>query len=458
MSETSKAAVARMAAVPSVIEDKFDRKGLSDWTSDIKQSHTRLVRLAKITFIGVVLFGGIWGATVPIGGAVIASGRVIAEDRNRVVQHLEGGILKDLEVREGDAVKAGQVVAVLDDTRSAPDLANYLVQRAILSAQLVRRRAEVALADHIDFGNAFDSEMAANPRVKEAVESQRDEFKAQRDAMLADLEILDTRILSLQKDIAGSDEYIIALESQNVLYRKELADFRELLEKGLIRRTQVYATERKVTEMDANIAIKKLERNQIVKDIDSLEAQKRQVQLDYVKLASQQIGELQRNLNTLDETIQRLQDSVNRAQVKSPVDGTVFRISARTLGAVIQPGQAIMEIFPKNDKLTIEAYVNVRDIEQVHEGQAVSAVFPSNKLNPMQMIDGVVTYLSADVVVSESSPMGNYIAHIEIDPEQTDQEVLPGNLVEVYFKTEPKTFFGYLLEPITRFSFRVYKG
>ncbi|WCL55122.1 HlyD family type I secretion periplasmic adaptor subunit [Gimibacter soli] len=455
---TSNNTVAKMVPMPATIEDQFDRNGLTDWAANVQDTHGGLVTVAKITFLALVVIGGIWGSTVKIGGAVISGGRVIAVDRNRVVQHLEGGILKSLDVREGDIVKAGQVVAQLDDTRSAPDLANYLVQRVILEAQLARRRAEVNLTDTIDFAKIEGTTIALQPRVQEAIASQQGEFKAQRDSMLADLDIIDTRIQSLRKDIVSTDELIGALNSQNVLYNKELNDFRELLDKGLIRRTQVYATERKVTEMNANIAIKKLERNQILKDIDGLESQKRQVQLQYVEEASRQISELQRNLNTLDEAITRLQDSVERARIKSPVDGTVFKITARTLGAVIQPGQPIMEIFPNNDKLTIEAYVNVRDIEQIHNRQKVNVVFPSNRLNPSQTIPGEVTYLSADAVITEANPSGNYIAHVQVDPGQTDQDILPGNLAEVYFVTEPKTFFAYMFEPITRFAFRTFKG
>jgi len=393
-----------------------------------------------------------------IGGAVISSGRVIAEDRNRVIQHLEGGILKSINVREGDIVKAGQVVAELDDTRSTPELANLMVQRAILQAQLLRRRAEVLQQATLDYLDDFGGQVHDHPRVLEAVASQKAEFDAQRAAMLAELEVLDTKISASRKDISAYTELISSLVDQNDLYKKELADFKELLDKGLIRRSQVYATERKVSEMDAQIAIRELDRRQAETDIEGLQSQKRQVQLNYVKEANRIVVELQRDLNAMDESMGRLRDSVERAQVKSPVDGTVFRIHSRTLGAVIKSADTIMEIFPKNDKLTVEAYVSVKDIEQVYQGQMVRAVFPSNRENPMQPVDGEVTYVSPDAVISEANPQGMYLVHVRIDPNQKIQQIVPGNVAEVYFVTEPKTFFEYMLEPITRFAFRAFKG
>ncbi|WP_308909001.1 HlyD family type I secretion periplasmic adaptor subunit [Pseudokordiimonas caeni] len=458
MAEAKSLAPANDAKTPAVIQDQFDRQGLTSWAGHLMERDDKILKLGRLVILLVVVLGGIWGSTMKIGGAVISPGRVIAEDRNRVIQHLEGGILKSINVREGDFVTEGQVVAELDDTRSGPELANLRVQRAILQAQLLRRRAEVMLSQTLEYPADFGGKVADHPRVLEAVASQKAEFDASRAAMLAELEVLDTRISARRKDIVAYGEMIDALQDQNALYKKELADFQELLVKGLIRRTQVYATERKVSEMNAQIAVRELDRRQASNDIDGLESEKRQVQLNYVKDANRLVVELQRDLNTMDESMGRLEDSVNRAKVKAPVDGTVFRINARTLGGVIKPADPIMEIFPRNDNLTVESYVPVKDIEQVYKGQKVRAIFPSNRENPMQPVNGEVTYVSPDAVVSEKSPEGTYIVHVSIDPDQTIQEIVPGNVAEVYFVTEPKTFFGYMVEPITRFAFRAFKG
>ncbi len=438
--------------------DHFSRSDLETWAKEVQTDNKSILKIAKIVLWVVFGFGLFWASTFHLGGAVIASGRVIAENRNRVVQHLEGGILRELMVREGDSVSKGDVVARLDDTQVRAQLEAAQLQSAIIKVQLSRRQAEVAGTGDIKFPEDFPEEILSNPRFQDAIESQRQEYSSLRDYTEAKIQNLENSIVSTEKDIEGQHELLKAYDRQYVLYKKELEDFRGLLEEGHITQTKVNATDRKVAELEANIARSKIAIEQARGQIESLQNQIRQERLAYLNKANERIVELQKSLNQLDSQIERLSDMSDRSDLLAPVDGIVFRIGQRTVGGVVRAGESVMEIFPQDDQLTIEAYVQIKDIEQVHVGQDVQVVFPSNREKSMLPVDGKLIYLSADAVVSDSNPIGAYVAHVVLDRPEDSSDMLSGNVAEVYIKTEPKTFLQIIAKPFTRFAFRAFKG
>jgi multidrug resistance efflux pump len=167
---------------------------------------------------------------------------------------------------------------------------------------------------------------------------------------------------------------------------------------------------------------------------------------------------IQQTLNQTQSRIDRLKDMLERTEIKSPADGRVFRIAKRALGEVVQPGDTIMDIFPSEDALSIEAMIAINDIEKIHEGQDVQVVFPSSREKRFTPLPGKLTYISADAVVSESNPAGSYIAHVRLEATANQDDMLPGNFAEVYVKTETRTFASIIAKPFTRFLFRSFKG
>lgn len=446
------------AALPNSIDDKFDRNDLSIWGEKVDTDGSKVLRMARYILIGVFGFGGIWAATVPLGGAVIASGRVIAEDRNRVIQHLEGGILAELLVREGDEVKEGQVLARLDGIQIKAQLDADLLQRAVFRAQLARRRAEVTLSETIDFPTDFDPRVASDPRLLEGIESQREEFNSLREYGAAKVDSLRNSIIGQEKDIEGQKELLVAYEKQVGLFREELTDFLVLLEQGHVTQIRVNATERQIAQIDANIANSKIAIEKSLNNIESLKNQIEQEQLSYLNTANNAVVEIQQQLNQLESRIERFTDMAARGAIKSPVNGRVFQIAKRAIGEVVKPGETIMNIFPSGDSLEIEAMVQIKDIERVEQGQDVQVIFPTDRANRGVPVEGKLIYLSSDAVVSETNPMGNYIAHVSLNVDQPQANMLPGNLAEVYIQTDPKTFLQIVSEPFTRFMFKSFKG
>ena len=446
------------ANLPAILDDRFDRKDLQTWHEKVDTDRSKILKMALWALIIIFGFGGVWSATVPLGGAVIASGRVIAEDRNRLVQHLEGGILAELTVREGDIVEAGQVVARLDDTQINAQLDADLLQRALLRAQLARRRAEVLLKDRVDFPEDFDPRVADDPRLIEGIQSQREEFQSLREYIAAKVKNLENNIKGQENEIRGQEELLVAYEEQVKLFREELVAYLELLEEGHVTQIRVNTTKRQIATIDANIANAKIAIEQSRNNIESLQNQIEQERLSYLNTANSAVVETQQQLNQLEGRIERLGDMAARGEIRSPVDGRVFRIAKRAIGEVIRPGDTVMDIFPSEDQLEIEAFVQIKDIEKVAEGQDVQVIFPTDRENRGVPLAGKLTYLSADAVVSEANPEGNYVAHVVLNPDEKQTNMLPGNLAEVYIQTEPKTFLAIITDPFTRFMFKTFKG
>jgi len=446
------------ANLPAVLKNtSFNRKELQTWTEHLDTDRSSMLKKALIGLVLIFGFGGIWSCTAPLGGAVIAGGRVIAEDRNRPIQHLEGGILKSVHVREGDHVNEGDILLTLDTTRVGASLESYRMKKAIARLELARYRAEVSEKTIVDFP-VIDPAVAQNPRVLEALHSQREAFETGLKDRLATNQNIDTKILGLRGDIDGHNKVLIALEKQLELFELELADFRTLLEQGHIQRTRVFATERKVVELVATIQGRKLEIEKAANTILIYESEKEQRRYRFLAEANERLVATQKALNEAETAVLQLRDTMERSVVSSPVSGTVFQLAKRTVGEIIKPGDTVMILFPEEDALTIEAQLQATDRDEVFVGQDVQVIFPSDKENQGQPISGKLIYISADTIVTENNLAGSYIVKVTVDPEGSLGQMMPGNIAEVYIQTEPKTFLEIISEPFTRFAFKAFKG
>ncbi|WP_262694537.1 HlyD family type I secretion periplasmic adaptor subunit [Kordiimonas aquimaris] len=444
-------------AVQTLDDMRFRRDALSSWSKDVDSDSRSLLKVAGFVLLILFGFGGLWSITAPLGGAVVGSGKVIAVGQNRLVQHLEGGILSKLTVREGDQVKQGDILAELDTLDLESQLQVSRLQKALSRIELARLRAEVREQSEVSFPTDIEPAVANTSRVQEALDTQLDEFIFGLEFRNSSREIIDNQILGLKGDVEGREEVLIALNRQRELFEAELEAFRGLFEKGHIAITRVNATERQVVELVAQIANVHIDIQKARNDIINLETEKRQRRSDFLAQANARLLETQKLLNDFQSRVERLEDRVVRSVVRSPVDGTVFRIAKRTIGEIIKPGDTVMLMFPDNDALTIEAQLQPTDRNQVYLGQTVRVVFPSDKQQE-EPVDGRLIYVSADTITSEQNPVGSYVIRVEVPSNTSPEHFQPGNLADVYIQTEPKTFLQIISEPITRFAFRAFKG
>lgn len=431
---------------------------LSAWSESVPTSRRHLAILASMVVLSVFGIGGTWAATAKLGGALITGGRVLAEGKNHVIQHLEGGIIQEILAQEGSHVKAGQTLLRLDETASKSQLDRTLVDRAIYAIELARWRAEKQ--GNVD-GFSVDEEDIApvkeHPRVVEALESQIAEFQSSKQSRQQQLLILDGKISNEKEDIKYLKNLLIAYYSQKASLKKEEKSYKELLDQGLARQSQVLSIQRQISQIDAQVANAEATIQKSNHNIQSFIDQKSGVNSEHLEEVNGKITETQKRLNQSQDYITRLTDILSRANVISTVDGTIISFPFKSLGSIIKPGEQIAAILPDASELMIEAAILPKDITKAFLGQEVEITFPSDQANVIAPLQGRVKYISADSLKNSESGENYYLAYVSMGNDRGGRNILPGNEAEVFFKTEAKTLVQYIADPVTRFALKVYQ-
>ena len=438
--------------------EQFQLSQLQNWTVGLPISTGKILIFAAVVIFGLFGIGGYWAATAEIGGAVTGGGRVVASGNNRIVQHLEGGILSEIHIREGEVVEAGGVVAELDVTQVRSQYAATQLQRATLMVELARWRAESEGADSFEVQAEDLEPVGDHPRVLGALRSQTAEFNASLAVVEKEQAILDAKIAAEHDEISSLEASIESYRTQGDLIKLEHADLSSLLDRGLTARPRVLALQRAISQVASQISAATYSIDQSRSNIRAFEDEKRKIDLEYTERANRNVSRVQKELNTTEDIEARLADRLRRSTLRSPVDGVVFRVHKTTPGAVLGAGEPFAEIFPISDELTIQAWVAPKDIAHVRLGQDVDVVFQSDHRANLTPMKGAVRYISTDTVVDEETGAASYVVDVSLDAtNEPDRAVLPGNTADVYFRTEPKTLVDIVSEPITRFAFRSFK-
>lgn len=424
-----------------------DTNELEDTLTSGFESARRTGLIAAFLVFGVF---GIWAATAPIDGASYAPGTVTARSNNKIVQHLEGGIIREILVENGDRVEAGDVLLRLDATQSRAQLGMVNVQIAALEAMEARLLAERDGLDQIKFDTGIEE--ASQTQLAEML-SQREVFEARREARQGRIEVLQQRVNQLESQLEGM---INMQESRQILvesYRQELDEVRGLLADGFSDTNRLRSVEREynsllgeVAELDSNITSTEIRISETREEIE-------QVQREFLSEVVTQLGETRSQLEDLRERRVALRDVVDRKDVLAPDAGIVNGMDIHTIGAVIAPGDPIGEIVPFGDELIIEARVSPTDIDRVAVNQEASVRFPALSAQTTPRLTGTVIALSADTFQDQQSGSTYYRARVRVNPDDLDQlsstPLVPGMPADVLINSGARTLLQYLLKPLT---------
>ncbi len=407
------------------------------------------VRIGLTVFALVFgVFGG-WAALAPIDGAAYAPGEVKVESQNKSVQHLEGGIIAEILVGNGDLVAPGQPLIQLDRTQPQAQLdvarTQYMASLA-RAARLIAQRNDAA-------GIVWPDDLDRNdPATREEIDAQTEIFEARKSALEGNIEVLEQRIGQLENRVVGMRamrESKIALADS---FEAELEDTRELLAQGFSDLTRLRGLERSVAnnrgeagELAANIASTGMR-------IGETRLQILQVEKDFRNEVAAELAETRTNLNDLAERIIALEDVVERTVIQAPDGGYVTGMQIHTVGGVISPGMVIADIVPEDDELVIEAQVSPNDIDRVALNQDANIRFSAFG-NMTPTIYGEVINLSADSFQDQNTGISYYVAEIRVTPEGVDDlgelALMPGMPAEVFITTGERTFLQYLFKPFS---------
>ncbi len=417
---------------------------------EVAEPDDSLRKYAAIGWITLALFFGvfgIWSLTAPLNGAVVAPAVVKVEGNRKSVQHLDGGIVKQINVKEGDHVKAGEVLILLDDTAAR---ANY----EVLSQQYkILRAAEARLSAEFNGDTEFAPPLNVPTDEKSIWEAQRRQFASQQAALDGQRRVLEEKIQQLEAQITGDQNQISAFKRESASVHQEIATISPLVDKGLIaqtRRTQLqrtgYGLEGQIAETTADMA---RSRQAIAEQMQQIAQIENQHMTDVSK-------ELQDTQAKLLDVIPRLADAkavLDRTQIRSPYSGRVVGLNVFGVGSVIGKGEKILDIVPDNDGLTIESRIAVDDISDVHPGMRAEVHLTAYKQRITPVIYGDIIDVSADRLTDERTGAPYYNALIKVDKQELSKfpsiQLYPGMPAMVQIPTVHRTAFDYIVGPLT---------
>lgn len=416
----------------------------------------------SIYLIVLIGLGGFlaWTASAPLAGGAVMSGRVSVESNRQVVQHLEGGIVSEILVRDGDTVKAGDVLLRLSDVRVK---ANLQVLSDRLYAALAQRARLVAERDRSEEIIFPDRLLAAaqSPAVAEQIRAQQVSFVSRRETKQGQVTILRQRMEQLGRQKDGLNAQLKSTRQQIATIRTELASTRRLSEQGLAPRTRVLALERSAADLGgqegqllADIARNEVATGEALLQIDQVENTFR---TDVV----QELEKVERDIAELEEQRTAAEDQMRRTEIRAPVSGVVVGMAAHTVNGVIAPGGRILDIVPQDQPLIVEAYVNPQDIDKVLPGETAEVRFSAFSTRTTPSVDGVVEIVSADVLTDADGKRSYYLARVKVGDDQIarlgDVRLVPGMPAEVIVNTGERTALDYLTKPVVDMFARSFK-
>lgn len=431
------------ALEPPVLEGEYHVVPVND------RPYRRLGMLVLLLALGG--FGG-WAFSASLAVAVVAPGHVTVESFRRTVQHLEGGIVRDILVADGDRVEAGQPLVILDDTRVRTQLqmvrARYLVGRATELRLLAEQRGDESLI--------FPGELARTdlPRVQEVLAVQQALFAARRESLRGTLEALDSQAEQMQRQVVGLEEMVQFGERQAASLRSETADLRNLHQRGLVGNQRLRELERDLLELSREIAGHRAEIGRLGAGISESRLQREIRVQEYRREIGEQLREAQTLVSEAEEQIIALTEQMGRTQVMAPVAGIVVERRVHSVGDVLRSGDPLLDIVPVDDSFLIEARVPDRDVNQLYPGQPAEIRFSAFNQRSTHVIAARVIFVSADSQVDEATGMRFYRVRLRVTEEgrnmmSEQMPLLSGMPAEVMIHTGERTFASYITKPIT---------
>lgn len=435
----------------------------SEWYSEVPRSITR----HAIFGLGLMLaaFGGfgVWAFRAPLAAAVISQGSFVATGQNKIVQHLEGGIIAEILIAEGDAVTSGAPILRLDETLAEANERELFLRQTRLVVTQQRLLAQHRGEDKMTLPPEIVA-AASDPEVANILDSQRLGFTVARSGLANDLALIERNTDALNAREHGYKQQLSASVGQLQLLEEELKAQNDLLASGLARLTEVMSLKRARLESVGQIARLEAEINEITEMREKFLTQMEKTRDEYSRAALSELQSVQSELESVREQMRKAENVLARTEVLAPVSGTVVRLYYHTAGGVIETGRAIAEILPDDAPLIIETLVPRGDIDTVKLGQISTVRLIGLNQRTTPILNGTVEYVSADAIAQTGEQINSrevYVVRVSLSARELARVPRfvpkPGMPVEIMIKTEERTFAQYIAKPIVDSMSRAFR-
>ena len=401
-------------------------------------------------------FGGflLWAAFAPLDEGVPTQGMVTIDTKRKTVQHLSGGIVKEVLVHEGQQVKEGEPLLRLDAGVARANYEavrqRYLGYRAMQSRLFAEQAENAAIDFHPDVKAAMN-----DPLIKQQIMTQQQLIQARRAALAADLQGIEESIQGLKEQLGSYQNILVQRRNQLSLLSEELNNTRGMVKEGYAPRNRQLELERMVAESNAAIADLVGNSLRVTRQVAELGQRSMARKQEYRKEIESQLADITRETQSDAEKFVAVSADLDRMEIKSPANGQVVGLTVQTVGAVLQPGQKLLDVVPDNQTLLLEAHIPPHLIDKVQTGLPADIRFSSFAHSPQLVLEGKILSISGDLLSDPQAPQyAYYLARVQVTPAGMktlgQRQMQPGMPVEIVIKTGERSLLTYLIHPLTK--------
>lgn len=420
-----------------------------DHNFDDMPTSDRGIRRIGMTIV-LVTFGifGTWAAFAPLSNAVHGSGFVTVQSYRKTVQHLEGGIVKELLARDGDSVKKGDPVIVLDESQLSAEYESTRNQLIVARYKEARLRAE---RDQLDTIPAVKLTGTDSDRAQEALAGEQQVFVSRKASRLGEISVHREQISQLKAQIGGLEEMIRTKQGLEKSYSGEIVQLKDLLAQGFVDNQRLLESQRKLDMLRTEVADHKSNIAKTKLQISETELQIVQLDKKFNADVADELAQVQAQVFDLQEKEAALQDRLSRVVIRAPESGMVLDMKVHTVGGVVQAGTPLMDIVPLSSDLVIEARVAPVDIDRLELGKTADIRFSAFNNATTPVIEGKLTRISADRLTDERTGDPYYLVRVNVTEDGmkklANRKLQPGMPAEVLINAGDRTMLEYLLKP-----------
>ena len=403
--------------------------------------------------IGVFIVGlGLWSVLAPLKSAAVASGVIEPESSRKTIQHLEGGIVRRILVKNGDAVTAGQVLIELDDTKSRSERDSIQGQLWDAEGNRARLLAEQAGADQVTYPEDLRAAMDRYPAASAILTGQQKIFEARRQVMQAEIQITNERIAQVRQEIVGLGAQKTALADRAAISSQELDQVIALSAKGLERKNRLLNLQREKADLDGQQGEVAAQISRAYQVISGAQADLAKLESDRLSEIAQGMRDTEGRIMQLRERLRAIDDQLSRTDIRAPEDGTIMNLRVHTSGGVIGAGEPLVDLLPRSDRLIVSVHVRPEDINLVHAGlEAQVHLLPYNQRR-VPLLKGRVEYVSADRLIDTQTGQSYFAATIRVTDERlakmSDVELVAGMPAQTLIETGESSVAFYAVRPL----------
>jgi len=417
-------------------------------SGSLRQTFLVGAAIIVLTFGG---FGG-WAATAPLSSAVVAEGVLKIASERKSIQHPEGGVVREILVKDGSRVRKGDVLLRLDDVKARATLDTLRIQLDAAQARRARLIAEKQILPDVVFRPDLVERSAENPAIAELLKGEADVFSTRRNTFDSEVSMVSQKMIQIEKQIEGEQVQSVAKEKEMGLLREELSGLKVLFKKGFVAKPRLVNIELDIARLEGEAGQHRAETARLRTAIAELQIQILQQRQGFIEKVVAELREIDDQIANFETKIRDAAHTTRNTVIEAPEDGVVMGLTAHTQGGVVKPGGTILELVPGDGALIVEARVAPKDVESLSPGQAAHVRLTAFRQRVTPIVETHVSYVSADRFTDERTQASYYIVRAALTPESLavlgGRALQPGMPAEVIIEATERTALAYLMQPV----------